>query len=183
MSPGRAAPAGRGFTLIELMVVVALAAILLALAAPSFTGTLARKRMEGVAEVFGTDLQYARSEAVTRNLEVRLATGAGGGCYTVFVWRGAGTCTCNPAVSCTLAAAATDPVEIKTVDFSSAGTSVTASTIYRFEPLRGMLADAANPAVTFSSNGGPWQLTTAVTAVGRASTCSPSGSLKGYPTC
>ena len=173
----------RGFTLIELMVVVALAAILLALAAPSFTGTLARKRMEGVAEVFGTDLQYARSEAVARNTEVRLATGAGGACYTVFVWRGAGTCTCNPAVSCALFAAATDPAEIKTVDFSGTGISVTASTVYRFEPLRGMTADAASPAVTFATTGGAWQLTTAVSLVGRASTCSPSGSMKGYPAC
>lgn len=172
-----------GFTLIELMVVVALAAIILALAAPSFTGTLARKRMEGTAEVFGTDLQYARSEAVARNLEVRLATGAGGACYTVFVWRGAGTCTCNPTVACITAAVATDPVELKTVDLTGSGVAVTASTTFAFEPVRGMLNPAADRSVTVSSSAGPWQLTTAVSAVGRASTCSPSGTLKAYPSC
>jgi type IV fimbrial biogenesis protein FimT len=171
-----------GFTMIELMVVVALAGVLLALAAPSFFGTLARKRMEGVAEVFGTDLQYARSEAVARNFEVRLATGASGMCYTIYVWRGAGSCTCGPTASCTAPAVVADD-EIRTVNLQGTGATLTASTVYRFEPVRGMIADASNPAVTFSSSGGPWQLTTTVTLVGRASTCSPSGSLKGYPAC
>jgi type IV fimbrial biogenesis protein FimT len=183
MSSRWPARGARGFTLIELMVVVALASVILALAIPSFTGMLARKRMEGAALEFGTDVQYTRSEAVARNTEVRLATGAGGACYTVFVWRGAGTCTCNPAVSCTLAVPATDPTPLKTVNLQDAGATVTASTVYRFEPVRGMIADASSPAVTFSSSAGAWQLTTTVTAVGRASTCSPSGSLKGYPAC
>lgn len=172
---------GRGFTMIELMVVVALAAILLSLAAPSFINTLARKRLEGIAEVFGTDLQYARSEAVAKNLEVRLATGAGGACYTVFVWRGAGACTCTPAVSCVTGVVATDPTELKTVDFTGTGVAVTPSTSFPFDPVRGMLD--ANQAVTFSSSTGPWQLTTAVSLVGRASTCSPSGTLKAYASC
>lgn len=167
----------RGFTMIELMVVVALAAILLSLAAPSFIGTLSRMRMEGIAEVFRTDLQYARSEAVSRNVEVRLATGAGGACYTVFVWPGSGTCTCTPAVSCTLPA-----TEIKTVAFTGTGTAVTASTSFNFEPVRGILSTAGQ-SVTFDSAAGPWQLTTTVSLVGRASSCSPSGSLVGYPSC
>jgi type IV fimbrial biogenesis protein FimT len=168
----------RGFTLIELMVVVALAAILLSLAAPSFISTLARKRMEGVAEVFGTDLQYARSEAVARNVEVRLATVAANGCYVVYASPTAATCTCTPAVSCTAPA-----TEIKTVSFVGTGTSVSADASFNFEPLRGMVADATNPTVTFSSAGGPWQLTTAVSLVGRVSTCSPSGTLKAYASC
>ena len=52
-----------GFTLVELMIVVALVAILLALAAPSFRETIARNRLEGVAGELSTDFQYARSEA------------------------------------------------------------------------------------------------------------------------
>lgn len=172
-----------GFTLIELMVVVAVISVILTLAVPSFNGMLARKRLEGAAQELGTDLQYARSEAVARNIEVRVATNAVNACYTVFVWRGAGTCTCTPAVSCTLAAAATDPTALKTVDLAGTGVTATAD-VFRFEPLRGMLADAADHAVTLSSSAGPpWQLSAAVNAVGRASTCSPSGSVKGYPSC
>jgi type IV fimbrial biogenesis protein FimT len=168
----------RGFTLIELMIVIALAAVLLSLAAPSFIGTLARKRMEGVAEVFGTDLQYARSEAVARNVEVRVTAVAANGCYIVYAKPGADTCTCTPTASCTAPA-----TEIKTVSFAGTGTSVAANASFNFEPVRGMVADSTTPTVTFSNTGGPWQLTTTVTPVGRASTCSPSGSLKGYPTC
>lgn len=172
-----------GFTLIELMVVVALVSVILTLAMPSFSGMIARKRLEGAAQELGTDLQYARSEAVAQNLEVRVATNADNACYTVFVWRGAGTCTCTPAVSCTLAAAATDPAPLKTVDLAGTGTAVTAD-VFRFEPLRGMLADAADHSVTLTSSAGPpWDLSVAVNAFGRASTCSPSGSVKGYPSC
>lgn len=170
-----------GFTLIELLIVVALVAIILALAAPSFTSTLSRHRVEGVASEFVTDLQYARSEAVAKNLEVRLATGAGGTCYTLFVWRGAGVCTCTPAVACTTGALATDPTELKTVSLAGTQVAVTPSISFPFDPVRGMLD--ADRAVTFSSSAGPWQLTTAVSLVGRASTCSPSGSLMGYPSC
>lgn len=169
---------GRGFTMVELAIVVALAAILLGLAAPSFINTLARKRMEGVAEVFGTDLQYARSEAVARNLEVRLTAVAANGCYIVYAKPDAATCTCTPAASCTAPA-----TEIKTVGFGGTGTVIAANASFNFEPLRGMIADASSPSLTFSSTRGPWQLTTSVTPFGRASTCSPSGSLKGYPSC
>lgn len=173
----------RGFTLIELMVVVALIAIVLALAAPSFTATQDRKRLEGIADVFGTDVQYTRSEAVARNFETRLVTGAAGNCYTIYVWRGAGTCTCAPAVSCVVAGTATDPIELKTVSLVGTGVTVTASTSFPFDALRGMLNPFTDQSVTFSSATGPWTLTTAVSAVGRASTCSPSGTLKGYPSC
>lgn len=168
----------RGFTMVELAIVLALAAILMSLAAPSFMNTLARKRMEGVAEVFGTDLQYARSEAVARNLEVRVAAAAANTCYIVYASPTAATCTCSPAASCTAPA-----TEIKTVNLAGSGTGISADVSFNFEPVRGMIADASSPELTFSSTGGAWQLKTTVTAFGRASTCSPSGSLKGYPSC
>jgi type IV fimbrial biogenesis protein FimT len=172
----------RGFTFIELMVVVALIAIVLALAAPSFTATQDRKRLEGVADVFGTDVQYTRSEAVARNFETRLVTGAGN-CYTIYVWRGAGTCSCGPAVSCALATPDTDPIELKTVSLAGTGVAVTPNATLHFDPVRGMLNPFVDRSVTFTSSAGPWALTTSVSAVGRVNTCSPSGTLKGYPAC
>lgn len=174
--------ASRGFTLIELMVVVALIAIVLALAAPSFTATQDRKRLEGIADVFGTDVQYTRSEAVARNFETRLTTGAGN-CYTIYVWRGAGSCTCGPATSCDAAGAATDPIELKTVSLAGTGVAVTPNATVHFDAVRGMLNPFIDRSVTFTSSAGPWTLTTEVSAVGRVSTCSPSGTLKGYPPC
>jgi type IV fimbrial biogenesis protein FimT len=52
-----------GVTLIELMVTVAILAILVALAVPSFTRLIADTRMSGHANTFVSDLNYARSEA------------------------------------------------------------------------------------------------------------------------
>lgn len=56
----------RGFTMIELMVVVAVMAILIALAAPSFTPLIERWRVRGAAEALTSTVYYARSEAIKR---------------------------------------------------------------------------------------------------------------------
>ncbi|CAB5694986.1 Tfp pilus assembly protein FimT [Delftia tsuruhatensis] len=58
-----------GFTLIEMMVVLALAAILAALAAPSFTAQIANQRVDSAAQELQSLLQFARSEAVYRRVE------------------------------------------------------------------------------------------------------------------
>lgn len=67
-----------GLTLIELMVVVAVIAVLASLAAPSFQGMLAAKRLEGAVSLLMTDLQNARSEAVRLNRDVRVDFSATG---------------------------------------------------------------------------------------------------------
>ena len=54
----------RGFTLIELMVTVAVAAILVAVAAPSFQAFFNRNRIATVTNDYIAAINYARSEAV-----------------------------------------------------------------------------------------------------------------------
>ena len=56
----------RGFTAIELMVVVAIVAVLAALAGPSFTPMIERWRVRQAAEQLQSTLHYARSEAIKR---------------------------------------------------------------------------------------------------------------------
>ena len=58
----------RGFTIIELMVGLALLAILLVLALPSFTQMAQNMRLRAHAESLSNGLQLARSEALRRNL-------------------------------------------------------------------------------------------------------------------
>ena len=69
-----------GFTAVELMVVVAIMAILAALAAPSFQGMIERWRVRQAVEGFQSTLYYARSEAIKRggNVEVRKLPNANG---------------------------------------------------------------------------------------------------------
>lgn len=172
----------RGFTLIELMIVVALVAIVLALAAPSFTTTLAKKRMEGVASELGTDMQYARSEAVQRNAPIRVIVGSG--CYTIH------TVGTTDATGC--AALGTGAVALKSVTLpagtaSLAFTSNNGKAFIEFDPVRGMAADAtgadSSGHVTVSSSAGSWQLRADVTAMGRVKSCSPNNSIPGMPAC
>ena len=56
----------RGFTAIELMVVVSILAVLAALAAPSFTPLIERWRVRQTVEGLQSTLFYARSEAIKR---------------------------------------------------------------------------------------------------------------------
>jgi type IV fimbrial biogenesis protein FimT len=57
----------RGFTLIEMMITIALAAVLLAIVAPSFRQLIANQRIKTASFDLFSALNYARSEAVKRN--------------------------------------------------------------------------------------------------------------------
>lgn len=59
-----------GFTLLELLVTLAVAAVLLGLAFPSLVATINRNRLSGGANELTAALQYARSEAIKRNARI-----------------------------------------------------------------------------------------------------------------
>lgn len=65
-----------GFSLIELMVGVALLGVLAALAAPSMRQFLAAQQVADVARRLGSDLQLARNEAIKRNGQVLVCADA-----------------------------------------------------------------------------------------------------------
>lgn len=56
----------RGFSLIELMVVIAIAAIMVTLAAPSFVQLITKSNVSSAVNIFMADMRFARSEAVRR---------------------------------------------------------------------------------------------------------------------
>jgi len=72
-----------GVTLIELMVTVAVLAIGLSLAAPSFTQQIANYRLRTASESIINGLNYARAEAVRRNSPVSFTLDAGGSGWEV----------------------------------------------------------------------------------------------------
>jgi type IV fimbrial biogenesis protein FimT len=66
-SPMPSAPRHRGFTLIELMVTIAIVAILAALAAPSLQAFVVRNTFASIGNEFQGSLLRARTEAVSKN--------------------------------------------------------------------------------------------------------------------
>lgn len=68
----------RGFSLVELMVTLAIAAVLLAIAVPSFSGLVARQRISAAASDLSADLATARADATRRGSAVRVCQSANG---------------------------------------------------------------------------------------------------------
>ena len=71
-----------GFTLLEVMVVVAIVAVLAAIAAPSFTPLIERWRVRQAVEGLQSTLYFARSEAIKRggNVTIRKEPSGTNGC-------------------------------------------------------------------------------------------------------
>lgn len=68
----------RGFTLLELLITMAVVAILAAIAVPSFQNMIATQQVRSAASDLVSALNFARSEAVKRNASVTVTPAAGG---------------------------------------------------------------------------------------------------------
>jgi len=86
----------RGLTLIETSVCLAITAIVVGAAAPSFESMRERRHLEGAVAQFETDLQLARAAAVARGRTVRIDFHEAAGCYVVHTG-GSQDCRCDAA--------------------------------------------------------------------------------------
>jgi len=170
--------APKGFTLVELMVVVAIFAILATMAAPSFTSVFDRYRVKRAADTLSAFLINTKSEAIKRNATVRTVFKSTSTSWCAGMTT-ANTCDCTAANSCQI-----DGVDrlVRGSDFKDVTlTNPADGAMFSFTSLRGA-ANSGNAQVQ-SADG--LQVRVIVSGTGRIRLCSPSGSgnLGGYPVC
>lgn len=105
-----------GVTLVELLIVVALIGAILVLAAPAFRDMILMQRLRGINAELVTDMQMARSEAVSRRdfARVFFKSDTTSTCYTIYTSAANNTrcdCLAGPGAACS-----GTMVEIKTVN-------------------------------------------------------------------
>ena len=150
-----------GVTLIELMVGIALIAILAALAVPSFNEFRQRATLRGAVEQYSSALAEVRNEAIKQNIQMTVD-------FTAI--------TANLPADVSVISAATMK--------DSAGTAGKVT----INPRDGMLVSppppSGNPDGNLVLGIGSYQLRFKVTLLGRSSVCAPSGhSVPGYKDC
>jgi prepilin-type N-terminal cleavage/methylation domain-containing protein len=172
MSPRRSE---RGLTLVELMVTVALLAIIATVAAPSFGAFIAASKLRGIANEVYADLQFARAESVQENRAFRVEFAQAG--YRI--WRMDRN---NPAQHDAATVAKPNPIKDVQWDAGSATATSGSTMVVAFDPVRASATIADGPLVlSHAAISGTLRLT--VFGTGRAELCSPAAGMRGFAAC
>ncbi|WP_242470787.1 GspH/FimT family pseudopilin [Thiocystis violacea] len=172
MPPTGPRPA-KGLTLLELIVAIAILALLLAVAVPSMGTMIARNRLKAAAHAVAEDLQWTRSEAIKRNRVLQFSLDLDHWCYGVD--EPGALCDCRAPSG---AARACSLKRVSGVDFPGVRLDAT-FTATRFEPRR---ATALNGSLALTSSQGS-AIRVVLSRLGRVRLCTSSGDLPGYDSC
>lgn len=181
-----------GFTLVELMVTLAVAAILAALAAPSFADFIDKARLKGVASDVVDFINDARAESVKHNRDVNISfngttsawcAGANAAVQTTAgnAIPAAASCDCRTAGACMVGS------DEKTFPTTS-DNGVTLSTIpgaITFDSRLGTTSPLGTSTVTLTSPRQKFDLRVTVSPLGQITLCTPSGkpAISEYSAC
>lgn len=168
-----ASPRGQGFTLIELMVTIAVLAIIMGLALPSFREFLDRSALRGAADAVVSVIGDAKQEAIKRDrfVNVRIKPMTGGFCV------GAQEVATGMTTGCDCAAAVCGITEFPAVAGDLKGVTLvgTPDFGFAFDPRTGTLATPGQAGSVDLQGGSGYRVRVQINAMGRANLCAPSG--------
>lgn len=167
----------RGFTLVEVMVGLAILGVLAALAFPSVVGLIDKYRLRGAVDILSGDFQFARMESIRNNQPVFISVATGAAwCYGMKL---------DSACDCTQPS--TDPAycSLKLVNYlEDEGVTLSSQTLpanVSFDPQQGLLSQGG--AVVLQSRL-LRQAQVELSHLGTVSICTPTGATSaGYPPC
>lgn len=167
-----------GFTLSELLIMIAIIGFLMAAAVPSFKYLFDKSRMKSAAESIHSDVVLARSSAVKSGAPAYFVLNVngvdGGWCYAI---TDVGACDCFSGGVCTL-----NGVDKAVTHLGLPGVSLTTtlpSGLIEFDSRRGMPSESGSITVhspTLSKN-----VSVEISPIGRIRSCSDDG--MGYSPC
>jgi type IV fimbrial biogenesis protein FimT len=165
-----------GFTVVEMMVVVVVVAVLLTLAVPSFSDMLARQRLAAAGTELASDLQLARSEALQRQQQVRVAFSPDDACYAVYPVKAADGCDCRTH-ECDVGMS---PIKFATLEPAWAIHLSTTAPLLQLVPDRGAPVAAVSVTLTHDRAG---SVVVSVAPSGSVSACANGAPLGSLPRC
>ncbi len=178
----RTARSQRGTSIVESMMVLAVAAISLGTAVPGFQQTRLHRHLDGAAAQLETDIQLTRSRAVAerRNLRMTFIQDSNGSCYVVHS---------GAADSCTCAASG----QAQCINGEAPARSVRYDNSHPVKLQTNVRSIVFSPDLGTSTPTGTLKLQTSpthtvhavVNVMGRVRHCAPdtATSVKGYPRC
>jgi len=177
----------RGFTLIELVIVMVIVAIGVALAAPSYQDIIERRHTTAKAENLAAFMAYARSEAVKRNKQVSVSlvrTSANEWCIGITDLTTACNCKTD-ATQCVINGV--EKTLTSATQTRSNMSTAPVDTTFVFDPVRGtkIAADLSDHIYALQSDNGNWEISIVVGATGRVRLCNSDSGKKipGFESC
>lgn len=176
----------RAFTLIELMVALAVLGLVLSFVIGSFSGMLSRQRLQAAAENLYDMMLLARAESISRNGNVYVSVVEGASwCYGM---DDTATCACSTSNDCQVNAdtKVTTGTDYTGITLDNADIASLCYDARRGLPAATSGSSCSNTAIsessfTFSNANGD-QLTVRINPVGRLRLCTDSG-FRGYQAC
>lgn len=198
MSRDRSCARNGGFSLIEMMVTLAVLAILVAVAVPSFAAFLEKARLRGAADALSSQFALARAQAVRSNRDVSLAVVGEEGAWCSGALQfdasgiaglvdasGSATCDCSSDADACLVAG--ERSVVSSDGFAGIWLDNADGLEFQFDRRTGTLVDLTQHTLELRSQKYPGRfgLDVVTTPMGHAQICIPSGfaSFGGYRPC